>query len=312
MSPDDGEVVLEPEHDGDGYWVGAPGVLNDSAERCWWLTYRRRRPRGVNPDGLGDRGYVACVARSADGLHFEDAWEVGQRTWSTPSMERFSLVRDDAIYRLYVSYVDPADNRWRIDFVEAAHPSRFDAYSLQPVLTADDLAAVPEERIEGVKDPWVFRVGPTWHMLVSYAASGIPTVEDRARMHETADAYNTGLITAPTGLATSTDGRRWRWEGRILETGAPNAWDGYQARLSSVVSAAGFWLGFYDGSASERENYEERCGLATSVDLHHWTKLTAVQPAILAPHGTGSVRYVEAVLHDGALHCYYEYARTDG
>ena len=131
-------------------------------------------------------------------------------------------------------------------------------------------------------------------------------------MHQSADAYNTGLITAPTGLATSIDGRHWQWEGRILGTGGPGAWDGYQARLNSLVPFGGFWLGFYDGSGSHEENYEERCGLATSTDLRRWTKLTPDQPALLAPHGTGSVRYVEAIRQGGALHLYYEYARKDG
>lgn len=310
--PEDGEVVLQPEHDGPGYWVGAPSILWDPAERCWWLTYRRRRPRGVNPDGQGDRGYVARVARSTDGLHFDDIWEMHSGIWHTPSMERFSLVRVGDVYRLYVSYVDPADHRWRIDLLEAPHPSRLDGSALQPVLTADQVRSVTGEQVEGVKDPWVFRVGSTWHMLVSYAVAHSTSSEDRGHMHSTADVYNTGLIRAPTGLATSSDGRHWQWEGRILDTGPPHAWDGYQSRLNSVVPMAGFWLGFYDGAESERENYEEHCGLATSVDLRRWTRLTPVQPAILAPHGTRSVRYMEVVLQDAALYCYYEYARADG
>jgi hypothetical protein len=104
-------VVLEPEATGSGCWVGAPSALWDDAANCWWLTYRRRRPRGVNPDGRGERGYVGRVARSAHGLHFEDVWEVTQGAWGTPSMERFCLARADGEYRLYVSYVDPEDSR---------------------------------------------------------------------------------------------------------------------------------------------------------------------------------------------------------
>jgi hypothetical protein len=149
-------------------------------------------------------------------------------------------------------------------------------------------------------------------MLISYAVAHPGTTEERERMHQTADAYTTGLITAPTALATSSDGRHWQWEGRILDTGPPHGWDRYQSRLNSVVPLAGFWLGFYDGAESERENYEEHCGLAMSIDPRHWTRLTPEQPAILAPHGTRSVRYVEAVRRGGALHCYYEYARPDG
>ena len=84
FDPEQGAVVLEPEAPGGGYWVGAPSVLWDEDERCWWLTYRRRRPRGVNPDGRGERGYTGRVARSDDGLRFADVWEVVQGAWSRP------------------------------------------------------------------------------------------------------------------------------------------------------------------------------------------------------------------------------------
>lgn len=312
LGPEDGEVILQPEHDGSGYWVGAPSVLHDGEAGCWWLTYRRRRPRGVNPDGLGERGYLARVARSSDGLNFEDVWEVRQAEWSTPSMERFCLARDSEVYRLYVSYVDPADNRWRIDYLEASHPSRFDSAALHPVLTADTVPDPERERLEGVKDPWVFQVEDTWHMLISYAGSAPGPERDRGRMHQTADVYNTGLITAPTGLATSVDGRHWDWQGRILDTGLRGAWDGYQSRLTAVVPIAGVWLGFYDGSGSHEQNYEEQCGLAISTDLRHWSKLTPERPAVVSSGGSGSVRYVDATWREGAVHCYYEYARPDG
>jgi hypothetical protein len=312
FDPTAGEVVLEPEGRTQGYWVGAPSVLWDEPERCWWLTYRRRRPRGVNPDGLGERGYVARVARSADGVRFDDVWQVTQGEWRSPSMEKFSLARDeDGTYRLYTSYVDPTDNRWRIDLLEAPRPDQFDAGQAQPVFTAASAAQAAGRPVEGVKDPYVFRVGRIWHMLISYAAARPPQSEDeRQRMHGTADIYNTGLTTAPTALATSPDGVTWQWAGEILPV-SRDGWDSYQSRLNSCVWLSGLWFGFYDGAASERENYEEHCGLAVSLDLRRWTKLTPDGPAIVAPHGTGSVRYVEGVLKGGALHCYYEYVRPD-
>ncbi len=304
--------MLEPEAPGSGYWAGAPSVLWDEDERCWWLTYRRRRPRGVNPDGRGDRGYVGRVARSDDGLRFADVWEVVQGVWGTASMEKFSLAKaGQDVYRLYVSYVDPADGRWRIDALEAPRPEQFDATQLRPVFTAEGVRAAGGEPVEGVKDPYVFRVGGEWHMLVSYAAAQPGSEDERRRMHATADIYNTGLTTAPTALATSSDGLRWTWQGRILDVGPAGAWDSYQARLNSVVPLGPLWLGFYDGCASVEQNYEELCGLAASLDLRHWGKLTPDGPAIVAPHASGSVRYVEAVPKDGALHCYYEHVRPD-
>jgi hypothetical protein len=58
-----------------------------------------------------------------------------------------------------------------------------------------------------------------WHMLVSCAISGVGEEEDRKQMHQAADAYNSGLVRAPTALATPPDGRRWQWQQIILPTG---------------------------------------------------------------------------------------------
>ena len=52
-------------------------------------------------------------------------------------MERASLFKSpEGIWRLYVSYVDPADSRWRIDVMEANSPSGFDPARRRKVLTA--------------------------------------------------------------------------------------------------------------------------------------------------------------------------------
>lgn len=32
----------------------------------------------------------------------------------------------------------------------------------------------------------------------------------------------------------------------------------------------------------------------------------------MAPHGSGSLRYLDAVVRDDAIYYYYEYARPDG
>jgi hypothetical protein len=261
FDPTTGDVVLEPEGQGGGYWVGAPSALWDRQAKCWWLTYRRRRPRGVNPDNKGERGYVARVARSDDGLAFEDVWEIYQGELGTTSMERFCVARAaDGSYRLYTSYVDPSDNRWRIDVLGADRPDRFDARQARSVFTAASATAEAREPVEGVKDPYVFRSGDTWYMFISYAAAVARSDDERARMHATADVYNTGLTTAPTALATSADGFSWSWQGRILDVGSGEAWDRYQSRLNSATSLGGLWLGFYDGAASVAENTRNAAG----------------------------------------------------
>ncbi|MEV0387101.1 hypothetical protein [Nonomuraea sp. NPDC050643] len=293
-----GTVVLAPEKDEEGYWVGSPGVLHDG-ER-FWLTYRRRRPRGSE----AERGWWGAVAVSEDGVGFTDVWSVHKDDLGTSSMERFCLTpADEGGFRLYLSYVDPADNRWRIDALAAGHPSEFDLASARPVLTAASTGT------EGVKDPYVLRSGPVTYLFASYAEA-LPGLGPGA--HATADIYNVGATTHPTGLATSLDGgATFTWQGRVLAVG--RGWDRYQARLNSVVPVPGAgYVGFYDGSASHEENYEERCGVAVSADLFTWRRLSAARPWVTSPHRGGSVRYLDALLLAGRWWLYYELTRADG
>ena len=131
-------------------------------------------------------------------------------------------------------------------------------------------------------------------------------------MHETSDVYNTGLVIATSALATSTDGIGYEWQGRCLTVGEPGSWDAYQARLGSILRRGSIWYGFYDGTTSHEENYEERFGLAQSFDLRDWTKITKDAPLLTVPHASGSVRYVDVLPVDRELHYYYEVVRPDG
>ena len=270
FDPESASVVLEPLEAGNGHWVGAPCALYVPDEGAFYLYYRRRRPRGEGPD----RGFACYVARSEDGRHFKDIWSVPKQAFGdSPSVEKSSLVRDtDGRFLLFVSFVDSADNRWRIDKLEAATPAEFDPASRRPVLTAADIHA------EGVKDPYVINVGGLWHMIASYAPP--PVVVDasaREAMHATADVYNTGLAKSSTGLAVSGDGRNWEWQGDIF---APRdrGWDKYCSRISSLVRVGQQWIAFYDGSADVSENYEEQCGLALSADLRYLHALERQRP----------------------------------
>jgi hypothetical protein len=306
FDPTRGITVLSPEASGPGYWVGAPGVTYDPERERFLLTYRRRRPRGQEPD----RGYQAYIAESQDGIHFADLWSVKKEQFGSTSIERLCLRKDGSGYLLYVSYVDPADNRWRIDVLASTALDGFDPLLARPLLTAADT------QTEGVKDPHVIRIGPAYYMFVSFAKARPFRPEEVTRAHATADIYATGLTTCPTGLAVSGDGQRFRWLGEVLPTG--EGWDRYQARLTSVLyvpatqAGAAIFVGFYDGSATAGENYEERCGMAVSFDLSRWHRLTADNPWARAPHSTGSLRYMDVVTVGEELLLYYEYARPDG
>lgn len=295
--PKEGVTILHPESEGGGYWVGAPSVTYDADRGTFLMTYRRRRPRGEG----AERGWFGAVAESADGIHFQDIWTVHKDDLGTPSMERFCLVRDGGRYLLYLSYVDPTDNRWRIDVIEADRPDGFDVKRRQNVCTAASTDT------EGVKDPYVFKVGPLWYMIISYAK--VPR-QARADMHETADIYNTGATTCPVAMATSRDGINWSWQGEILGVG--QGWDRYGTRLNSVLHVGPCWVGFYDGLPDESHNYEEHCGIAISYDLRHWERVTPDGPWVVGPHGSKSVRYVDVVPVKDELWIYYEMTRADG
>ena len=300
FDPEAGEVVLRPERAEAGYWIGCAGIRYEAEKGRFLLTYRQRRPRGHED---AERGWRCAVAASTDGLHFEDVWAVDKRELGTSSMERFAILPTADGYTLFLSYVDPADNRWRIDAIDAATPDAFDIANRRPVLTAASTGT------ESVKDPYLFRQGSDVYMFVSYAEAGQFSEDERERMHATADIYNVGITTHPTGLAISRNGGEFEWVGKVLDVG--QGWDRYQARLNSVVATADGFVGFYDGSASAEENYEERCALAVSSDLRSWTSVNPDGPWITGAGATGSLRYFDAVPVGDELYVYYEATRTD-
>ena len=301
FDPEQGTTVVEPLQPGAGHWCGACSVLNDAD--AFYLYYRIRRPRDQQPD----RGYECRIARSEDGLRFETIWSLQKGALNSTSMERACLVRTPAgRYRLYLSYVDPDDQRWRIDQMEADAPDRFDAATRTPSLTAADGAC------EGVKDPWVFLLGDTWHMILSYARPPDQSGEDqRRKMHATSDVYNTGIATSATALATSADGLSWAWQGDVFSP-TQSGWDRYCRRINGLVWAPPLWIGFYDGAASVEQNYEERTGLAVSTDLRSFASASPRAPSLGAASGPGGVRYVEPVVTRKGWRFYYEYTREDG
>jgi hypothetical protein len=281
FDPEEGVTVLEPDAPGCGNWVGCASVLYDPARETVLLTYRSRRPRG-EPD---DRGYRCALAESTDGVRFRDIWSVEKAALGSTSMERFNLHRDpDGRYLLYLSYEHPEDGRWRIEAIEATAPDAFDLARRESVLTPGETGTA------AVKDPYVVRAGPAYLMLVS--------------------TFLTDAGPAPTYLATSLDGLRFRWEGELLGVGS--GWDRYQARLSSVLATPAGFVGFYDGAAGPEEDTEERLGIAVSPDLRRWERLSVDEPWLVSPHATGSLRYLDALPLDGEWWLYYEYARPDG
>ena len=292
-------VVRPPEAAGAGHWAGAPGVFYARNENAFYLTYRIRRPRGVAPD----RGGEARIARATDPRHFEDVWSVTKDRYDTASIERSALRRGrDGAWRYFTSFVDPADARWCVSVVKASDPCRLDPSSARRLFTGASLG------LEGVKDPWIFEEAGVYHMLLSVA---VPTSRTRDASHETLDIFNTGDCVSATGLARSSDLDSWDWLGVVFAPGA-SGWDGYCRRINAILRHGGRYIGFYDGSSSHHENYEEKTGLAVSSDLRAWSTVTARGPALTSPHASGSLRYLDVVPTDDGVWAFYESARADG
>jgi hypothetical protein len=280
-----------------GHWAGAPSALA-TPERIL-LAYRLRAPRPA-------RGYALRIAASDDGRTFRDVWSARKEEIGSPSLERACLAAVPSGVRLYVSSVDPADGRWRIDVIEADRAEHLDVASRQPALTA---AAAG---VESVKDPVVIRDGGRWLMFASFGSRALRAAPGRDDvLHASGDALSTGQLLSCTGLATSDEGLAWRWEGpALVPTG--HGWDGFETRISAVVRRGAGWLALYDGIATIDDNYEERTGIATSSDLRRWERETVDGAALRSPHGSGSLRYACLVRAGGRTLAYFELARADG
>src|SRR3989454_8026223 len=290
FDPATGTSLVPSPGAGPGHWAGAPGAFVDGDDV--YLAYRLRWPRPR-------RGAELVVARGY-GDHFTPIWRATREQLRSASIERCAIVRAGGSWRLYVSYVDEADARWRIDVLEARAPDAFDVRSRRPALTADMAGAV------AVNDPWLRFHQGRWLMFVSYGA--LP--HDAAGLHGGGDALSTGLVKSETGLATSEDGLRWTWVGKALAASG-SGWDRFTARLTCALGEDDGWLGFYDGSAGIDENYEERCGLARSADLVRWERLGG-GPHVGAAGGPGTVRYVECVQTRRGPRFFLEYTLPDG
>lgn len=319
FDPNDGMIVRAPLGEGAGWWAGAPGASFDATTNTFYLVYRLRQPRELG------RGVECRIAASDNGVTFKDIWALPKTSLAALSLERSSLLRGlDGKWRLYLSYVSEEDQKWRISLLEADEPDAFDLHDLQVVLTPDAIGA------EGVKDPAVMLIGRMYYMLVSYATHENDLSEEAQRgRHATGDIYNTGLTLSRTGAAISGDGRHFQWIGDVspvsnpLLTGGKSVdttkapavpgWDEYCRRIGAVLPLdAGGYLAFYDGSASVSENYEERTGLAHSFDLRTFYSLSPTGPALISPHASGSLRYVDVLPVGHELFYYYEIATPDG
>ena len=275
----DAVTVIEAPGAGPGYWAGAPSAVR--ADGIWYLAYRLRRPVGRG------RGYANVIAASTDGERFETVCVLDRDSFGAESLERPALVRrPDGGWRVYVSAATPGSLHWRVDALDADHPSEFDPARRTVVFAGDAETAV--------KDPVVKLVGDRWHAWPCVHPIADPAEGDR--MHS---AY-----------CTSADGLSWEWHGRALEA-RPYFWDARGARVADVLFRDDGVVAYYDGRATATQNWEELTGIATGTSPGALRSVSDA-PVLVAPNG-GGVRYLTAVpLDEGGYRFYYEITRADG
>lgn len=300
FDPAGGWTVKAPPGDGPGNWAGAPSAIYDPERERFYLSYRVRRPLAEG------RGYETRVAESADGREFHDVWVARKEQFDSPSIERSALLKTPGGgYRLYVSYVHRAANRWQIDLLEADSPSAFDPKRRVTVLRAEDADS------EGVKDPVVLVLGGMYYMYVPYGPrSSVMAGSTEQELHGTGNVFTTGRVAHPTGLAVSADGVHFTWKGDVIAPG--DGWDRNVARLSAVVYVPPVFTAFYDGRTGQADVYEDRTGVAVGLTPERFESLSRAAPALASPHSTGSLRYLDVVPLEDRFYYFYEAAREDG
>lgn len=302
--PEEGKTIIEPLGNKSGYWAGAPSIFYDDKYENYYLYYRLRQPRG---HGENERGFEVRIAESKDGENFKDIWKLHKKELNSSSIERSYMVKvSDDLFRLYISYVDPEDSRWRIDVVEASDPSKFDVTKRKSVLNHSSEFGL--ENIEGVKDPYIFKKDDTYFLYFVYA-QGL-NKESAEIMHQTGDVHNTGLAVAPTGLALSKDGLNFKWANTALPVGV-KGWDQYQSRLTTIIPYGNSYTVLWDGSTGVEQNYEEKSACGITYDLKTFAKVSHEGP-LLETEDKKAVRYVDALVHKEEIWYYYEYTRKDG
>ena len=117
---------------------------------------------------------------------------------------------------------------------------------------------------EWVWDFWVADDGDRFHLFYLYASKSLG---DPRRRHRA----------ARIGHAVSSDLRDWELLGDVLEVGPPGAFDETATWTGCVVRGEdGLWRMFYTGARFLADWPDpgniETIGVATSADLHHWSK----------------------------------------
>jgi len=302
FNPAEGTVIIEPEGKERGYWAGAPGIFYDEEKQLFYLTYRLHTHETYPNTDVMKRGHIARIATSENGVDFKDILEFKNEDFKSSSLGRAAIVKcDDGKYRYYMCHDNPEETQWVIGYLEAPEIEKFNPDGWQPVFTSGEATK------ESLRDPYVFYHEGIYNLLVN--------IEKIFWLNSDSEDYDekyAGVtVKRSTGLAKSTNGVNFDWKGDVFAP-SKGEWDADCARIGSIHSFGNRFVAYYDGSAGYENNHEDFCALAIGSDIANLKPVKPERFLVKSPWGTGSCRYVDAVVVEEKIYIYYECCREDG
>lgn len=142
LNPSETEIVLKPEHQGKGSWVGAPAAYHSKREDCFYLLVRFRRE--------GIRGYKTILYRTTDGVNLEEIIKLDAASIKARSIERGALKQVGGTWRFYLSYEELKDRIWKLAAAEKENIADICTDDFKIILEGPDIG------VSWVKDPVLF------------------------------------------------------------------------------------------------------------------------------------------------------------
>jgi len=188
------------------------------------------------------------------------------------------VIKDGSTYKMWYTHVDDSDH-WTIYYADSSDGVNW-SNQQQVLAPSGTPGAYDEVRVAG---PSVINDGGTYKMWFG------------AR-----DANAVWTI----GYATSADGKNWTKVGKVLDVGAPGAWDSQMVREPWVIKDGSTYKMWYSGTAAWPVF---KIGYATSSDGTTWTK-HASNPIFTGTPGGWDAFQVYApcvVLYGSTYHMYF-------